>query len=419
MQKADTSLIDNALIWLGASISIAEVLTGTLIAPLGFARGMTAVVVGHIIGCVLLYLVGLIGARRGLGAMDSTKLVFGRRGSVFFSVLNVAQLVGWTAVMVVSGAAAAALLVPALGQVGWCLVIGGLIAFWVALGLRSASRLNAVACVALFVLTAVLSVAVFRGGQGGAPLAQDALSFGGAVELAAAMPLSWLPLIADYTSEAARPVRATQVGVATYFLGSCWMFAIGLGAALLAGGSDLATIALQAGMGVLGLLVIVFSTVTTTFLDVHSAGVSVRSIAGGVDTRIAALVVCALGTLLAVLVPVEGYEGFLYLIGSVFAPMAAILVVEVLVFRVDHTDRGFDWTSLVLWMVGFAVYRLMMKADLPLGYTLPTIIVVMALCLAVGMLRGKHGPAPGAPMPGDMEEDGSACGREEEVRDVR
>lgn len=63
-----------------------------------------------------------------------------------------------------------------------------------------------------------------------------------------------------------------RVSVAVYFVGSCWMFAIGLGAALFAGSSDIAQIAVNAGVGVVGLLVMVFSTVTTTFLDVHSAG---------------------------------------------------------------------------------------------------------------------------------------------------
>lgn len=397
MQKANTSLIDNALIWLGASISLAEILTGTLLAPLGFGRAMIAVIIGHVIGCIPLYLVGLIGARRGSRAMDSTGLAFGRGGSKLFASLNVLQLVGWTAVMVVSGAAAAAAVVPALGQWAWCLVIGGLILVWVALGLRGASRLNSAACLLLFVLTVVLSVAIF--GQAGAPAAPaaDMLTFGAAVELSAAMPLSWLPLIADYTSEARQPVHANRIGVAAYFLGSCWMFAVGIGAASFAGTSDIAQIVLSTGSGVIGLLIVLFSTVTTTFLDVHSAGVSIKSMLGKVDVRIAALAACVVGTLLAIFVPIEGYEDFLYLIGSVFAPMAAILIVETLVFKVDRSGKRFDIASLLLWAVGFVFYRLMMQVDTPVGCTLPTLIAVMVLCLVVEGVRGKvvaaHGSA--------------------------
>ena len=69
MEETKTSVFGNALIWFGAAVSIAEILTGTLIAPLGFAKGLTAVVVGHIIGCIPLYMAGLIGAQSGRSSM--------------------------------------------------------------------------------------------------------------------------------------------------------------------------------------------------------------------------------------------------------------------------------------------------------------------------------------------------------------
>ena len=61
---------------------------------------------------------------------------FGRIGSKLFSAANVVQLVGWTAIMIMSGAAAAVLLVPAIGMVGWCIVIGALIVLWIAIGIK-------------------------------------------------------------------------------------------------------------------------------------------------------------------------------------------------------------------------------------------------------------------------------------------
>ena len=95
-----------------------------------------------------------------------------------------------------------------------------------------------------------------------------------AVELSVAMPLSWLPLISDYTREAKQPVKATAVSAIVYGIVSCWMYLIGMGAALFTGESDIAQILVKAGLGVVGLLIIVFSTVTTTFLDAYSAGIS-------------------------------------------------------------------------------------------------------------------------------------------------
>ena len=42
-----TSLFENALIWFGAGVSIAEILTGTYLAPLGLKNGILAIVAGH------------------------------------------------------------------------------------------------------------------------------------------------------------------------------------------------------------------------------------------------------------------------------------------------------------------------------------------------------------------------------------
>ena len=97
------------------------------------------------------------------------------------------------------------------------------------------------------------------------------MSFGAAVELAVAMPLSWLPLISDYTREAKQPVKATAVSAIVYGIVSCFMYLIGMGASIFTGESDIAQIMVKAGLGAAGLLIVVFSTVTTTFLDAYSA----------------------------------------------------------------------------------------------------------------------------------------------------
>ena len=60
-----TSTFQNGLIWFGAGVSLAEILTGTAFAPLGMAKGLAAIVIGHIIGCAMMLLAGLIGGRTG------------------------------------------------------------------------------------------------------------------------------------------------------------------------------------------------------------------------------------------------------------------------------------------------------------------------------------------------------------------
>ena len=73
------------------------------------------------------------------------------------------------------------------------------------------------------------------------------MSFGAAVELAVAMPLSWLPLISDYTREAKQPVKATAVSAIVYGIVSCFMYLIGMGASIFTGESDIAQIMVKAG----------------------------------------------------------------------------------------------------------------------------------------------------------------------------
>lgn len=107
VNERKTSVFSNGLLWFGAGISIAEILTGMLLAPLGFAKAFAAIILGHLIGGTVMYLAGLIGGRTGGSAMETVRISFGTQGAKLFAGLNVIQLVGWTAVMVASAALAA------------------------------------------------------------------------------------------------------------------------------------------------------------------------------------------------------------------------------------------------------------------------------------------------------------------------
>ncbi|MEA4895690.1 MAG: putative hydroxymethylpyrimidine transporter CytX [Oscillospiraceae bacterium] len=385
-EKVRTSVFSNGLIWFGAAVSIAEILTGTFIAPLGFGKGLAAVLIGHIIGCALLYLAGLIGANTEKSAMETVKISFGEKGSVLFSALNVIQLIGWTAIMTHSGASAAGLAANLGGDWLWCLIIGALIALWIMMGPKNLVKLNTVAMLGLFLLTSVLSVVIFKGkiiGEAG-----GGLSFGAAVELSVAMPLSWLPLISDYTRTAEKKRKATLASAGVYFVASCWMYVIGLGAALYTGESDIARIMVTAGLGIAGLIIVVLSTVTTTYLDAFSAGVSSVSISGKINEKRAGVAVCVIGTALAIFAPVSGFESFLYFIGSAFAPMAAILITDYFILKKDRSESPVSVLNLIIWAIGFAVYRLSMQIDLPVGYTLPVMVIVSLLCIATEKIFG-------------------------------
>ena len=383
-----TSTFQNGLIWFGAGVSLAEILTGTSFASLGFTQGFAAIVTGHVIGCILLFLAGLIGGRSGRSGTPTVKMSFGQKGGLLFAVLNVLQLVGWTAIMIYDGALAAGSVFPA-GRWAWCLVIGGLILLWILVGVTNLGWLNKLSMAALFLLTLALCWVIFGSGTPQTSGLGEAMSFGAAVELAVAMPLSWLPLISDYTREAEKPFQATAVSAIVYGLVSIWMYAIGMGAAIFTGESDIAAVMVKAGLGIAALVILILSTVTTTFLDAWSAGISAESISPRLTGKWMAVGAALLGTAGAVLFPMDDVTGFLYLIGSVFAPMIAIQIADFFLLRRDRFQADFDGRNLVIWLVGFAAYRGLMRLDLPLGCTLADMALVVTLCVLVDKLAGK------------------------------
>lgn len=377
---------------------MSEILTGTYFAPLGIKTGLFAILIGHIIGGILLFLAGYLGAKTRNNAMETVAVSFGRKGNLPFSVLNILQLAGWLAILNYDGALAANGIFS-VGAGVWCAVIGVLLLLWVLVGLKRLEKINMVAMTALFLMTLVLCfVIVTRGNFGtlfnGSSVNKDALTFGAAIELSAAMPLSWIPVISDYTSNSTKSVKATVVSTIVYCLVSCWMYLIGMSAAIGMGTSDIAQISLRAGLGVVGLLIILFSTVTTNFLAAHSAGVSGEvigeSFSKHINGKYLSVLVVLIGTIAAILYPMDNIEDFLYLINSVFAPMIAVMIADFFFNKKRSVTKEWDWTNLIVWLIGLSLYRVLMHVDIVIGYTLPDIVITAVLCVIVHRILPKN-----------------------------
>ena len=397
-----SSVFQNGLVWFGAAVSIAEIEVGGQLAEQAaggrIGQVAAAIVIGHIIGGLLLFLVGLIGAQARRGAMDCVKTPFGRWGAAFFAIANIVQLLGWTAVMVAQGAQAATELLPGVPFSALAAGIGILVAAWIFIGLGGVSRINAIAMGLLFALTVFLCVRLFAGGSEKDAIEVNEAVSGGvfwtALELSVAMPLSWLPLVADYTKDAERPMAASAASAAIYTVVSCWMYAIGLGVAMAGIADGFAASVREVGVGLAGVFVIVFSTVTTTFLDAYSAGESAKSLWGRLPAKGVGVVVCAIGVLLAIFVGMDHYLDFLYMIASVFAPMAAVQVVDWFMVKrpgdgapapplqLPRTPRQMA-VNLVAWLIGLAVYHVALFKGCPIGATIPA----MATSAAIAMLN--------------------------------
>ncbi len=387
--KKGTGILSNSVIWFGAGVSIAEILTGTYFAPLGFAKGSLAILIGHVIGCSLLFFAGYIGALSKKSAMDSTAISFGKIGAKIFALFNVIQLVGWTGIMIYDASLSLNEIFATKKWI-WAIITGLLIILWVLAGITNIGKFSFGVMIALFVLTIVMCKVVFFGQKSSlSSEVMEVLSFGQAIELAVAMPLSWLPLISDYTKEAEKPFAATFASSLTYFFVSCWMYIIGMGLAIFTAESDIAKIMAAAGLGKIALVIIILSTVTTTFLDAWSAALSFKTIFNKVPEKITAIIVTVIGTVAAVCFPMDNITNFLYLIGSIFAPMIAILLADFFILKRDFSERKFTLSRIIIWIAGFTAYRLLMLTDLITGCTIPDMIITFAITVATGLVEKK------------------------------
>lgn len=386
-----TGLFANGLIWFGAAVSVAEIEAG-----IQSQNNWTALIAGHLLGGAILFAVGLIGARIRKNAMETTSTAFGKRGSRFFALLNLLQLVGWTAVMIAQGTAALGGLEESLGSPLTSLGLALVIAVWLFVGIKRAASIATVGMTLLAILFALLTFRIFGGalvadgslavGSGAvAAKAASRLSFWGAFEISVAMPLSWLPLVSDYTKNAERPFAGTLVSALVYTLVSMWMYGIGIVIGT-SGVGDIPSAILAVGFGGAGVAIVAFSTITTTFLDAYSSGESASTIFKKLNPKVVGCITCAVGAVLAISGIIDRYADFLYLIASVFAPMATVLLISHYLVR-----KPFVRWNLFSWLVGFVVYHAASRFSVE--FIGPTIIAMAASALlaACALALRKNG----------------------------
>ena len=393
-----------SLIWFGAAISIAEILTGACLEGLGLMRGLVVIVLGHLIGFLLLFLAGMIGVKNNEGSMRSSALSFGIYGSYFFAVLNIIQLIGWQGIMIFDASLSAQGILK-LGHTWWCLIVGVLTIAWILLGIKHRDKLNVIVMVLLLLLTVVLSFIIFSGvrdGKTSSTITGDVMSFGQGLELSIAMPLSWIPMIADYTYKAKKPVKTTFAACGTYTVASSWMYIIGLGAAVITHETRIDQIMLKAGLGVAGLFIIVFSCVTTNFIDAFSCNQSTYalfpkekipqesedgpSLKNNIKINLPGIIDTIIGTAGAIIFPMENITDFLYFIGSVFAPMISVQIADQFIVKHEKTDVKIDAVASMSWIIGFIIYHILMRHDFLIGYTIPNMVMTILITVVLRKL---------------------------------
>lgn len=379
---------DLFLLWLGASISLAEVWAGGMLAPLGFGLGMLAIILGHLIGNTPFALGGVIGSRYGIPTMVALRPSFGIRGSYFGSILNVIQLIGWTAVMLVVAGDAAFAIYSGIDKRTWIILIGIMTTLWAIGGSKYWKWAGRVGVLALAGVCVVATYSILREGIPQGP--SSGMEFGLALDLVIAMPVSWLPLVSDYSRYSNSVTGAFWGTWLGYMIGSSWMYALGLMAFLSTGSTDVISVMVKLGFGGLALLLVLLSTVTTTFLDLYSAAISSLNVNPKLSRVGALLSAGAIGIGIALVFPPEAYESFLLFIGGMFCPIFGVVLFDYFLLRkgkinvedlykekggIYWYNGGVNWWALISWAIGFALYELIAIKAPWIGASIPSMIV--------------------------------------------
>ena len=372
---------DFFLLWAGAAVSLAEIWAGSLIVPLGLGLGLWTILLGHLIGNTPFALGGLIGSRWGIPTMVSVRPSFGIRGSYFAAGLNVIQLIGWTAVMLIVCGGAADAISKFYGFSNprlWIVLSGIVTTFWAFVGHRFWKWLQRVSVVALLALCVAMTyfvVGQFGWGALSEVPRQGGLPFMVGMDLVIAMPISWLPLVSDYSRFATHSRSSFWGTWIAYFVISSWMYFIGLAASLATRSPDpsevVVSLMLRFGWAIPALVIVLFSTFTTTFLDIYSTAISGLNIFPTFGERKGILIGGILGTATALLFPtLLAYEHFLLFIGAMFCPLFGIVLADYFLLRKGSLNvedlyrrggqywfwKGVNPFAIFVWAMGFAIY---------------------------------------------------------------
>ena len=408
--------LDFFLLWAGVAISLAEIWAGGFLAPMGFWLGIGAIVLGHIIGNTFMALGGIIGSEHGIMSMVSVRPSFGIRGSSLAAVLNIIQLIGWASIMLIIGGRAGAMLGKPMGGILaskslWIIAIGLGTLLWAQVTgkpiWRVLQKLTVIGLLLLMVLMSGVSVKEF--GSGVFDIRPREMPFMIGLDLVIAMPISWMPLVSDYSRFSNRTAPAFWNTWLGYFLISSWMYVLGLTATMVAGAGDPGSLILQlmggVGLAVPALIMVVFSTITTGFPDVYSATCSTMNISQKFSSKTILWAAGIISILVALVFPMEQYENFLFLIGAMFVPLFGVVLTDYFFIQNRQINvknlyrsqgpywyaNGFNGVALICWAIGFLVYELIALTKYPIGGSLPSLLAAGIFYYFITRWRRKKG----------------------------
>lgn len=408
---------DHFSLWLSLGVGLLVMQVGSFLVPaMGTQAALVAIVGGSLLGAGLLAWTAKIGCDSGLASAGLMHATYGSAFARLPILLNVVQLVGWTTfelVVMRDGVSAIlrragviaplpasaptphALALTTPWSLPWPAVVATL-AFGAILVLLVNGSMTTIVRRFLrrFALPLViLSLAWLTWQFVGRAQAQgwDAIwnrpgtggmSTLGALDLVIAMPISWLPLVADF-SRHGRDGRGALAGTwLGYAIANAWCYTLGVLVALTAPSTDLVTALLLAQGGLIALGLILFDELDNAYGDVYSGSVALHSLAPSGGVRGWGVVTAVVCTLLALVLPMHGLEPFLLLLSSVFVPLYGVILGRLGGLRDVASQVGarrVEPVAVAIWVGGVALFHLLPKLAPVLGAAIPTLVVTFVL----------------------------------------
>ncbi|HKZ61616.1 MAG TPA: cytosine permease [Nitrososphaera sp.] len=399
--------LDYFILWSSLGVGLLVFSAGSLLSAASFIDAILAIIVGSAAGSILLALAGKIGSDHGIPSLITMRPSFGIRGSYLPAILNIMQLVGWTTFEIMIMARAAEMLAGSMvPYYFWAAIFGALVALlgitgplnvvrkwigkfavWIAYGTSAIIIINLIS-------SADVAALISSPGEG--------MSFFSALDLVIAMPISWLPLVADY-NRFAKKSRSALWGTFIGFTMTNILFYFG---GVLLGTSDVIAIivAIQAMFFGFLMLLLVVDEADNAFADVYSAAVSAQDIFSKISQKHLIVGFTTLSAILAMVVSIQQYEVFLLLIGAIFVPLFGVVLTDYYVvkkrkyteqmFYLRQNKLGIAAPAIIAWALGAAINYILSPLSpiyipqLPaIGATIPSLAAASLIYLAIVRLR--------------------------------
>jgi NCS1 family nucleobase:cation symporter-1 len=375
-------VLDGFLLWANLSVSLLVIVAGAfLVLPadefglaLSLPQALAAIVAAALVGNVLLALGGLIGADARVPTMVLMRAPLGRMGSYLPTGLNIVQCLGWSVfelIIIATGASALSHELFGFGGIAfWKILFGSVATALAFLGPVGFVR-RYVRKFAVWVVIASLAYLCWWSLHGQHPIRlwhrNGAHAFWPGFDLVLASIISWTPLVADYT-RFSRTKAAGFFGAGLgYFVPTIPLFGLGAVIAMSRHISEapalLTAIAAGGAASLLALLALTVDESDEAFANVYSGAVSMQNLLPRVPQRALVAAVAAIATIGSLVIDLRNYQPFLYLLGSFFVPLFAVLLADWLmsgrhyarddVFRVPEIRAE----MVTAWLIGFALYQ--------------------------------------------------------------